>query len=114
MSKVGKGVVMGVGGHPGIRPVLQGSGTGGPAVLVGVFGDLRRNDKSDGGHVCGVPLSGHRKAAKVASRQGMGDTHSGGSTIDSGDTFHSLVHQSLAGNSGTVGVAMNTSGCLCM
>ena len=114
MSKVGKGVAMGVGGHPGISPVLQGSDAGGPAVLVGVFGYLRRNDKQDGGHTCGVHLSDHGKAAEVASRQGMVDTHGEGSTIDSRDTVCGLVHQSLAGNSGTVGVAMTTPGCLHM
>ena len=59
LDEVGEVAATGGGIQPGIRPVIQGSGTGSINVRVGVMGDVRRDDEGGGGQPQEVPTSYH-------------------------------------------------------
>ena len=52
MEKFEKDAVIGGSIQPRVIPVIQGSDTGGPAVLFGVMGAIKRDDEGSGGHLC--------------------------------------------------------------
>ena len=56
MEKFEKDAVIGGSIQPRVIPVIQVSDTGGPAVLFGVMGAIKRDDEGSGGHLCGVPI----------------------------------------------------------
>ena len=109
----GKSFEMGGGEQPGVSLVLQGAGSGDPAVRVGVLGAVRRDDVVDVGIPRGVSKAEHWEVGKVADRQDLGDTRNGRGPKGGGDEVGGGVHWSTAGNGGTVGGPTPTLGGLC-
>ena len=59
LAETEKAVETGGGEQTGVRLFLQGGGTGGPAVWVGVLSAVRRDDVGDGDILRGVLTSYH-------------------------------------------------------
>ena len=102
MSLVGKASATGGGSQSGVRLVIHGGNTGGPAIWIGVLGDVRRNDGDGGEHPCGVTNPYHREAGKTAIRRVIGDTSSRGSDMGGGDAVSGHVNRPLAGDGSTI------------
>ena len=61
---VGKAAEMVGGGQPGVRLFLNGSDTDNPAILIGVLGAVRSDDKDGEEYPCVVPTPDHKEAGK--------------------------------------------------
>ena len=91
------------GRYPGVRNILQVSGTGNSAVWFVFAGHIVSNVEDCVGYAHRVVVIDHEKSGMAKSRRDVGDTGSKGSSGGSEDALSGHVHWSQAGDCVIVG-----------